>query len=101
LPEHAHLLAEPGCFLKRVNKVRTNRECGTGDDEQAKVESVLPEKVKPLPISQEQDKKWFELIKSKVVDKTEAGNQQKKEIEEGILRQARREEKKANATVTV
>lgn len=104
LPQHAHLLAEPGCFWKRVDGKRINRECGTGDDEQAKIESILPEQFKPLNITKDQDEEWFQRVKSRVIDKTEEGKQQKKELEEEQIRKKRRKmlrnQKRANATLS-
>ena len=54
LPEHAHLLAEHGCFsgVKGI-------ECGKEDPN----ESVLPGSFKPLKLTDDMDKEWLELIK--------------------------------------
>jgi hypothetical protein len=69
LPQHAHLLAEPGCFLKREDGIRVNRECGEGGQKSAEMESVLPPEYRALPLTQEQDDKWFEHIKARVIQK--------------------------------
>ena len=66
LPQHAHLLSEPGCFLTSDNGVRVNRECGTGDKKVAKIETVLPESFRALKLNSAQDTEWFEHVKSKV-----------------------------------
>jgi len=73
LPQHAHLLAEPDCFRKRGNGQRFNRECGevTTDSDPvvaagAALESKLPTEFHALPITADQDDKWFQHVKSKV-----------------------------------
>mmetsp|Transcript_1007 Transcript_1007/g.1550 ORF Transcript_1007/g.1550 Transcript_1007/m.1550 type:complete len:389 (-) Transcript_1007:53-1219(-) len=73
LPQHAHLLAEPGCFLKTEKGERVNRECGTGDSERAKIESVLPDEFKPLEMTENMDHAWFEHVKARVKDRSEEG----------------------------
>jgi len=54
LPEHAHLLAEHGCYTDKKGI-----ECGKG----SAVESVLPDSFKPLKLTEDMDKEWFEVIK--------------------------------------
>ena len=69
LPQHAHLLSEPGCFLRSANGVRTNRECGTGNETfliGVELETVLPESFRALKLNSAQDTEWFEHIKPKV-----------------------------------
>lgn len=55
LPEHAHLLAEHGCYTNQKGI-----ECGTSGN---KVESVLPDRFKPLKLTDDMDKEWSELVK--------------------------------------
>lgn len=69
LPQHAHLLAEPGCFLKRENGHRLNRECGTGNKKAEETETVLPEEFRALNLLPAQDDKWFNHIKARVTQK--------------------------------
>ena len=68
LPQHAHLLSEPGCYLKSTNGVRINRECGTGGENVVgfELETVLPESFRALKLNSAQDTAWFEHIKPKV-----------------------------------
>ena len=71
LPQHAHLLSEPGCFLKSTNGVRVNRECGTASNNVVgfELETVLPESFRALKLNSAQDTAWFEHIKPKVKPK--------------------------------
>jgi len=69
LPQHAHLLAEPGCFLKRENGRRFNRECGEGNQATAAMETKLPAEFLALPLTADQDNKWFEHVKARVKQK--------------------------------
>jgi hypothetical protein len=72
LPEHAHLLADPGCYLTRGKSGPVNRECGEvdpkfpGQKQTADMESVLPQEFRALKITEEQDKQWFEHVKARV-----------------------------------
>jgi hypothetical protein len=72
LPQHAHLLADPGCYLTRDKNGLVNRECGklnlmfTGQKQTVAMESVLPQEYRALKITEEQDNKWFEHVKSRV-----------------------------------
>ena len=69
LPQHAHLLAEPGCFLKSANGVRVNRECGTAPETfvvGVELETVLPESFRALKLNPTQDTEWVEHVKPKV-----------------------------------
>jgi len=82
LPQHAHLLAEPGCYWKREKQRRFNRECGTGIDPQAKIETKLPDDFKALPITPEQDRAWFDYVAARVENKTEEGLAELASLEE-------------------
>jgi hypothetical protein len=68
LPQHAHLLAEPGCFWKREGGKRLNRECGdtTLNANADATETKLPGEFAALKLTPEQDTKWFEHVKSRV-----------------------------------
>ena len=55
LPEHAHLLAEHGCYTDKKGI-----ECGTTGNN---VDSVLPDNFKPLKLTDDMDKEWSELVK--------------------------------------
>ena len=64
LPEHHHLFYEPGCFESRQNGDLNLRDCGVGP--KGSLETPLPPAYKPLVLTQEQDKKWFDWIKARV-----------------------------------
>ena len=69
LPQHAHLLAEPGCYDQNENGT-VHRVCG----ESASVvdhtgESVLPERWSALTLTQAQDDSWVAHIKPLVKPK--------------------------------
>lgn len=82
LPQHAHLLAQSGCYLKRDEKgTRINRECGEGDNEQARLETVLPDEFKALKMTEKMDNDWFEHVKARVKDRSEEGAEELKKIE--------------------
>jgi hypothetical protein len=67
LPQHVHLLAEPGCYDHNdKDGHRINRECGTGNNPTAKMESVLPPEYRALNITKEQDEAWYNHIKARV-----------------------------------
>lgn len=55
LPEHAHLLAEHGCYTNQKGI-----ECGKDN---GGIESVLPDSFKPLKLTDEMDREWSELVK--------------------------------------
>lgn len=61
LPQHAHLLYEPGCYQGRENRQLVQREC-----ESLENETALPSSFKPLNITSQQDEQWFERIKQKI-----------------------------------
>uniref|UniRef100_A0A7S1CX87 Uncharacterized protein n=1 Tax=Cyclophora tenuis TaxID=216820 RepID=A0A7S1CX87_CYCTE len=67
LPQHAHLYYEPGCYEKRVNGTLYQRECRTEQNE-----TPLPDSFKPLPLTLEQDKKWFDWVKDHVQQKAQS-----------------------------
>jgi hypothetical protein len=66
LPQHAHLMAELGCYLETKDGVHYKRECGTGNNPAAKLESILPDNFRPLTLDPSQDQKWSDHIKPKV-----------------------------------
>jgi hypothetical protein len=66
LPQHAHLMAEPGCFVPSSGGEIVHRECGTGNQPCAKLESVLPENFRALSLDPMHEKQWFEYVKPKV-----------------------------------
>lgn len=84
LPEHAHLLADPGCFLVGKKGGIVNRECGEldpefpGQKQTVSMESVLPEKFKALKLTADQDEKWFAHIKARVEQHEPEEGKQKK-----------------------
>jgi hypothetical protein len=61
LPQHAHLLAGPGCFLIRQkggdHGLIVNRECD------GVKESKPPPEFLPLVLTEQQDEDWEELVK--------------------------------------
>ena len=68
LPQHAHLMAEPGCFIPRKGNESKHRECGENLElVQFKSESVLPKAFRALELTAAQDLAWFEHVKPKVV----------------------------------
>jgi len=70
LPEHAHLFFEHGCYLGRGTGADAGkllgRPCRTGKGKEAQLESVLPPSFWPLNLTEDMDRKWEELIRSKV-----------------------------------
>lgn len=68
LPQHAHLMAEPGCFWKREAGKRWNRACGDVklNPMAGPMESVLPTEYEALKLTPDQDTKWFEHVKPRV-----------------------------------
>jgi hypothetical protein len=64
LPDHAHLLYEPGCFLSRHDGSLKQRDCGVGPN--GALETPLPDAFKPLVLTKEQDDQWFEWVKARV-----------------------------------
>jgi hypothetical protein len=61
LPEHAHLLYEPGCFHSNKNGILIQRECGDGTKED--FETPLPNEFKPLTLTKVQDEQWIKRVK--------------------------------------
>lgn len=97
LPQHAHLLAEPGCFLERAKDGSpVNRECGTGNDEQSNIETTLPDAFKPLEITEKMDHDWFEHIRAKVKDRFEEGAEMMRKIQ---IERAEKKRKKRNKEI--
>lgn len=63
-PEHAHLFAEPGCF---VDYKKPNVHCGEEKDLQARaVNSPIPEEYKFIPYKEEQHLAWEQCVKDSV-----------------------------------
>jgi hypothetical protein len=60
LPQHAHLLAGPGCFETTKDGVIINKECGGEKD------SKLPPEFLPLVLTEQQDIDWENLVKKNV-----------------------------------
>jgi hypothetical protein len=69
LPQHAHLMAELGCYLNTEKGVTYKRECDSGDDPAAKLESILPDEFRPLKLDPSQDEKWFMHVKANIEQK--------------------------------
>lgn len=67
LPEHAHLMAEPGCYegKSKPNQI-IHRDCRSSNQE-----SELPDSYSPLKLTPEQQAAWFAKVKSRI----EAANQ--------------------------
>ncbi len=64
LPQHAHLFAEPGCFVSRVNTKLTTRHCGEGGSAlQHALETPLPPQFKPLELTPDMDVAWETLVR--------------------------------------
>jgi len=63
LPQHAHLLAEPGCYHSRKDKKILNRACDGSK------ESKPPPEFDPLVLTPQQDKDWTDLVKKNIVIK--------------------------------
>ena len=61
LPQHAHLLAGPGCFLSQSQEIIFNKKC---DGVQ---ESNPPPEFDPLVLTKKFDKKWEELVKKNIM----------------------------------
>lgn len=61
LPEHAHLLAEPGCYGGRTEDTEiVHAECTKEN------ESKLPESYKSLKPTKERQQAWFSKVKSRI-----------------------------------
>lgn len=76
LPQHAHLMAEKGCFSHRNDQgIIENKDCGTGEG----VESTLPPDFRPLELRPDQDNAWMDRIKQHIQEGEtgKASNQQK------------------------
>ena len=67
LPEHAHLMAEHGCYTERTPDGKMgHKECGTGDG--GELESALPPSYFPLKLTPEQDQAWMARMKQHIAD---------------------------------
>ena len=66
LPEHAHLMAEGGCYLEGLGGKRVNEPCGTG---KSKDLTALPKEFLPLDIDEGMDKEWEDLVRRNVNQK--------------------------------
>lgn len=64
LPEHAHVMAEKGCFERRIQETLVHKECGTGRN--AHKETPLPDRMKPIPLEnpQESQRQWEDYIRA-------------------------------------
>ena len=69
LPQHAHLLAEPGCYDEDENGTAIHLECGKMPDGKFTAVSVLPESSRAITLSQAQDDAWVAHIKPLVKPK--------------------------------
>jgi hypothetical protein len=62
LPQHAHLMAEPGCHrMDKTGTLDLHAKCGTGVD--GRLESVLPKEFDPIELTSEMDTAWETLVK--------------------------------------
>jgi len=62
LPQHAHLMAEPGCYNPEANNVTDrHKKCGTlvGGD----TETPLPSEFEPIVLTPSMDTMWENLVK--------------------------------------
>jgi hypothetical protein len=64
LPQHAHLFAEHGCFDSRTEGKTKTRECTEQGNEEK-----MPQEFYPLPLLDENQKKWEDHIRSKILNK--------------------------------
>lgn len=62
LPDHAHLFAEHGCYGGRNNEQKIHTDCSE-EKAKGKLVTSLPDTFKPLKLTDEMDKQWFDLIK--------------------------------------
>jgi hypothetical protein len=61
LPQHAHVLAGPGCFKESTKGFQiVNRECD------GETESKLPVEFLPLVLTEQQDRDWEDLVKKNI-----------------------------------
>ena len=66
LPEHAHLMAEHGCYAPRVKDKLGHKECGTGKS--GNLESTLPPSYYPLKLTPDQDQGWLDRMKQHIAE---------------------------------
>ena len=67
LPQHAHLMAEPGCFVTRSKSGQIQRrECGTGRGKGK--ETVLPEAFQPVKVDDpvQRQSQWEQHIRERL-----------------------------------
>lgn len=64
LPQHAHLLAEKGCY--QTTRDGPPREIVQRECREDKQESVLPDSFKPLEPTPEKHNAWLEKVKARV-----------------------------------
>lgn len=63
MPEHAHLLAEPGCYQPSQEGHNLHRHC-----EKGMKESELPERFLPLEVTKEKHNAWMAKVKARTID---------------------------------
>jgi hypothetical protein len=63
LPQHAHLLAEDGCYQGIVNDKVVNRPCGGKDNPE---ETELPDEYRALQLTPDMDAAWNKLLETNV-----------------------------------
>jgi len=56
LPQHQHLLAEPGCYKGKIDGKHVKRQCGN------KEETPLPESFKPIKVNNTKFEEWKEFL---------------------------------------
>jgi hypothetical protein len=64
MEKHAHLMAEPGCYVPGIPSLIENRKCG--ESENNKEESILPKEFEPLVLTPEMDREWEALVKKNI-----------------------------------
>lgn len=72
LPQHAHILAEPGCYDTNENGT-VHLECGRSLNGDTTSESVVPETFRAFALTQAQDDAWMAHLKPLVVQKGQDG----------------------------
>ena len=70
LPQHAHLMAEHGCYAPKVEGKMQHKKCGSGGG--ADLESTLPPSFYPLELKPEQDQAWMDRMKQHIAEATNA-----------------------------
>jgi hypothetical protein len=72
LPQHAHILAEPGCYDTNENGT-VHLECGRSLNGDITSESAVPETFRAFKLTQAQDDAWMAHLKPLVVQKDPDG----------------------------